>query len=42
MAFVFIFQMMLVAPLSIAGAAVGFADYLRLLLDVDDARWSTT
>ena len=28
MAFVFIFQMMLVAPLSIAGAAVGFADYL--------------
>jgi amino acid transporter len=28
MAFVFLFQMMLVAPLSIAGAAVGFADYL--------------
>jgi amino acid transporter len=28
MAFVFIFQVMLVAPLSIAGAAVGFADYL--------------
>ena len=28
MAFVFIFQMMLVAPLSIAGGAVGFADYL--------------
>jgi amino acid transporter len=28
MAFVFIFQTMLVAPLSIAGAAVGFADYL--------------
>ena len=28
MAFVFIFQLMLVAPLSIAGAAVGFADYL--------------
>jgi amino acid transporter len=28
MAFVFVFQMMLVAPLSIAGAAVGFADYL--------------
>src|SRR4051812_22998327 len=27
-AFVFIFQMMLVAPLSIAGGAVGFADYL--------------
>jgi amino acid transporter len=29
MAFVFIFQVMLVAPLSIAGGAVGFADYLR-------------
>jgi amino acid transporter len=28
MAFVFIFQIMLVAPLSIAGGAVGFADYL--------------
>ena len=28
MAFVFIFEVMLVAPLSIAGAAVGFADYL--------------
>jgi len=28
MAFVFIFQTMLVAPLSIAGGAVGFADYL--------------
>jgi amino acid transporter len=28
MAFVFIFQVMLVAPLSIAGGAVGFADYL--------------
>jgi amino acid transporter len=28
MAFVFIFEIMLVAPLSIAGAAVGFADYL--------------
>ena len=27
-AFVFIFQLMLVAPLSIAGGAVGFADYL--------------
>ena len=27
-AFVFIFQIMLVAPLSIAGGAVGFADYL--------------
>jgi amino acid transporter len=28
MAFIFIFQLMLVAPLSIAGGAVGFADYL--------------
>jgi amino acid transporter len=28
MAFVFVFQVMLVAPLSIAGGAVGFADYL--------------
>src|SRR5581483_823845 len=28
MSFVFIFQVMLVAPLSIAGGAVGFADYL--------------
>jgi len=28
MAFVFIFQLMLVAPLTIAGGAVGFADYL--------------
>ena len=28
MAFIFIFQTMLVAPLSIAGGAVGFADYL--------------
>jgi amino acid transporter len=28
MAFVFVFQLMLVAPLSIAGGAVGFADYL--------------
>jgi len=28
MAFVFIFEVMLVAPLSIAGGAVGFADYL--------------
>jgi amino acid transporter len=28
MAFIFIFQVMLVAPLSIAGGAVGFADYL--------------
>ena len=37
MAFVFIFQLMLVAPLSVAGGAVGFADYLGLLLDDDDA-----
>src|SRR3977135_1036589 len=29
MSFVFIFQVMLVAPLSIAGGAVGFADSLR-------------
>ena len=29
MAFLFIFQIILVAPLSIAGGAVGFADYLR-------------
>jgi amino acid transporter len=29
MAFIFIFQLMLVAPLSVAGGAVGFADYLR-------------
>ncbi len=29
MAFVFIFQTILVAPLSIAGGAVGFADYLQ-------------
>jgi amino acid transporter len=28
MAFMFIFQIILVAPLSIAGGAVGFADYL--------------
>ncbi|MGH9140174.1 MAG: APC family permease [Vicinamibacterales bacterium] len=28
MAFIFIFQLMLVAPLSVAGGAVGFADYL--------------
>src|SRR5213596_220569 len=31
-AFVFIFQVMLVAPLSIAGGAVGFADYLGFYL----------
>ena len=29
MAFVFVFQVILVAPLSIAGGGVGFADYLR-------------
>jgi amino acid transporter len=29
MGFLFLFQVMLVAPLSIAGGAVGFADYLR-------------
>ncbi|MEP7200077.1 MAG: APC family permease, partial [Chloroflexota bacterium] len=29
MGFLFIFQVMLIAPLSIAGGAVGFADYLR-------------
>src|SRR5437867_5979434 len=29
MGFVFLFQVLLVAPLSIAGGAVGFADYLR-------------
>ena len=28
MAFIFIFQLMLIAPLSVAGGAVGFADYL--------------
>jgi amino acid transporter len=28
LAFIFIFQLMLVAPLSVAGGAVGFADYL--------------
>jgi amino acid transporter len=28
MAFIFVFQLMLVAPLSVAGGAVGFADYL--------------
>src|SRR4029079_3445228 len=30
MGFLFIFQVMLIAPLSIASGAVGFADYLRL------------
>ena len=29
MAFTYVFQVILVAPLSIAGGAVGFADYLR-------------
>src|SRR5215470_10213827 len=29
MGFLFLFQVLLVAPLSIAGGAVGFADYLR-------------
>ena len=42
MAFVFIFQMMLVAPLSIAGGAVGLRRLPRLLLDVDGRRCSTT
>jgi amino acid transporter len=31
MAFLFIFQIILVAPLSVAGGAVGFADYLRFV-----------
>ena len=31
MAFLFIFQTMLVAPLSVAGGAVGFADYLQFV-----------
>ena len=31
MAFLFIFEVILVAPLSVAGGAVGFADYLRFL-----------
>lgn len=31
MAFLFIFQTILVAPLSVAGGAVGFADYLRFV-----------
>jgi APA family basic amino acid/polyamine antiporter len=31
MGFLFIFQVLLVAPLSVAGGAVGFADYLRFL-----------
>ena len=32
MAFIFIFQTILVAPLSIAGGAVGFADYLQFFV----------
>jgi amino acid transporter len=31
MAFLFIFQIILIAPLSVAGGAVGFADYLRFI-----------
>ncbi len=31
MAFLFIFQVILVAPLSVAGGAVGFADYLKFV-----------
>jgi amino acid transporter len=31
MAFIFIFQIVLVAPLSVAGGAVGFADYLQFV-----------
>jgi amino acid transporter len=31
MAFLFIFQIVLVAPLSVAGGAVGFADYLKFV-----------
>ena len=31
MAFLFIFQVVLVAPLSVAGGAVGFADYLKFV-----------
>jgi amino acid transporter len=31
MAFLFIFQILLVAPLSVAGGAVGFADYLQFV-----------
>src|SRR5688572_21387535 len=31
MAFLFIFQTILVAPLSVAGGAVGFADYLQFV-----------
>ena len=37
MSFVFICHVILVAPLSIASGGVGFADYLRLLLDGHDA-----
>ena len=42
MAFVFIFQVMLVAPLSIAGGGGGLRRLPRLLLDVDGRRCSTT
>ena len=38
MGFLFIFQVMLVAPLSIAGGAVGFADYLRFYWTTMGAR----
>src|SRR5207237_2092774 len=31
MAFLFIFQVLLIAPLSIAGGAVGFADYVKFV-----------
>jgi amino acid transporter len=31
MAFLFIFQVLLIAPLSVAGGAVGFADYVRFV-----------
>ena len=31
MAFLFIFQVILIAPLSVAGGAVGFADYMKFL-----------
>jgi len=38
MGFLFIFQVMLVAPLSIASGAVGFADYLRFYWSTMDPR----
>src|ERR1700730_1342974 len=31
MAFLFIFQVLLIAPLSVAGGAVGFADYVKFV-----------